>query len=108
MRRCALNHLACAKLQGSAAVKIVEEKYSSLLNDFEADAAPLKNAILNKFGICVDASITGEGILMKIKTHFSALTLLKAFKAHGAIMKADSSSQFSMFIPTQIEKLQLL
>ena len=59
----------------------------------------LEKAISEKFGIGTKILITTEGICIDLQTIQSASTLLKAFRRHGALIKANDYINYSMFIP---------
>jgi hypothetical protein len=58
-----------------------------------------EKALAEKFGIGAKVAITNEGITIDIETIQSAQTLLKAFRRHQPLIKANDYMNYTMFIP---------
>lgn len=105
MHRTATLKMQHAQMIGEAAVKIIKENYGKWLNDKQLEAKAFSMAIADRFGINTEVVITDDGVIMNLETHQSASTLLKAFRRHQPIMKANTHNSFSMFVPTQLKQL---
>jgi hypothetical protein len=76
-----------------------------VIEPLASEAELFENAIIEKFGIRVKAAITEIGVTMDFDTVQSASTLLRAFKRHQPIVKANDYLSYTMFIPTTPRKL---
>lgn len=99
MHRTAVLKMQHAQMCGAAVIKIIQEKYGCWLRNKELEAKALKLAIGERFGIGAEVTITDEGIILNVETIQSANTLLKAFRRHKAIIKANDYMNYSIFVP---------
>lgn len=104
MHRTAVLKMQHAQMIGGCAIKIIQEKYGCWLNSKELEAKAFEFAIGEKFGIGAKVVITDEGIILNVETSQSASTLLKAFRRHKILVRANDYLNYSMFIPVKETK----
>lgn len=108
-----LKHRACvlklshAKLLGSAAEKIITEKYGKWIFDSRLRAKALHFAIMEKYGIDADVVVMPEGVSLAVNHIYSASTLLKAFIRFRAIVRTDAADLFTIFVPANDDLLMV-
>jgi hypothetical protein len=73
-----------------------------VINPYPSVAEILKAAISEKFGISAQVAVSPEGVTMDVQTIQSASTLLRAFRRHKALIKANDYMNYTMFIPIEL------
>lgn len=109
-----LHLIACGRLQAagiSHELKVTSGRgarkgfqYAKVMvfdSPVKTEASQLEEAILNKWAIRTECSVTSGGIVIgKVRDGHSAATILKGFRRHNVRAIATEWNEFNFFVPT--------